>query len=238
MEERKAVLKNSQHQSHLIASIAVLLDRQELLDTTIVCTDQDDHHQKFDCHRIVLAASSTFFQRLYTDVYQGPNSLVVLPREIRGEDFGLLLQYMYHGQVQVPRSAVDRVICAAQTLKIEGLIEVKDNNDFFAAAVANHQWQHPNPWLHRFFYQNGISQQSTSSFWSSNNEEDGCRHVKAYSNQDMDEALEALRHQSMTLTRASEMYKIPATTLWQRAVSACIKLYTLQMMYVHLSRTS
>lgn len=40
---------------------------------------------------------------------------------------------------------------------------------------------------------------------------------KSYTSQDMDLALESLRDQRLSLTRASEIYKIPATTLWQRA---------------------
>ena len=37
--------------------------------------------------------------------------------------------------------------------------------------------------------------------------------MKAYSPSDMEYALEALRSQELSLTRASERYKIPATTL-------------------------
>ena len=40
---------------------------------------------------------------------------------------------------------------------------------------------------------------------------------KAYTKKDMNTALDALKTKKMTLTRASETYGIPATTLWQRA---------------------
>lgn len=40
---------------------------------------------------------------------------------------------------------------------------------------------------------------------------------KTYTKKDMSQALDALRSQQMSLSRASEMYGIPPTTLWQRA---------------------
>ena len=40
---------------------------------------------------------------------------------------------------------------------------------------------------------------------------------KTYSKRDMNLALEALKLKKMSLSRASEVYGIPPTTLWQRA---------------------
>ncbi|TRY75042.1 hypothetical protein TCAL_07012 [Tigriopus californicus] len=40
---------------------------------------------------------------------------------------------------------------------------------------------------------------------------------KAYTKKDLNEALESLKSKRMSLSRASEVYAIPATTLWQRA---------------------
>lgn len=40
---------------------------------------------------------------------------------------------------------------------------------------------------------------------------------KEWTQGDMDAALDALRNHNMSLTKASNMYGIPSTTLWQRA---------------------
>lgn len=40
---------------------------------------------------------------------------------------------------------------------------------------------------------------------------------KSWRQEDMEAALEALRSGSMSLSRASAIYSIPSTTLWQRA---------------------
>ena len=219
--EKMTLLKNP-HQSYLMDSVAFLLDRKELVDTTIVCTGQEDNHQNFDCHRLVLAACSPFFSKLYTDVYKGSNSLVVLPN-IHGEDWALLLKYIYHGSVQVPKSNIDRVLGAAKTLKIQGLEDYQKDpaEDIFPTHQQQHQiaMQPPSTW-HQLLYHHHenvkdfISHTSSRTLWSKS--EEG-RNLRAYSNRDMDEALLALRSQSISLTRASEVYKIPPTTLWQRA---------------------
>ena len=120
-------LKWGQHQHHLMGTMAMFLDKKELVDVTVLCTHQDIH-QSFDAHRIVLAASSAFFCKLFTDIHQGPNSLVVLPKEIRAEDFKRLLQIIYYGTVTIPLEDLDRCLEAARTLKIQGLLG--ESNDY------------------------------------------------------------------------------------------------------------
>ena len=117
-------LKWSLHQNHLMSTIALLLDKKELVDCTILCTD-NDVHQSFEAHRIVLAACSPFFSKLFSEVYQGPNSLVVLPQEIRGDDFKHVLHIIYHGNVTLPLENLDGVLNAARILKIQGLLDTE-----------------------------------------------------------------------------------------------------------------
>ena len=77
--------------------------------------------------QLILASCSQFFSKLFHENAQfGPNSLIVLPKDIRPQDFAHLLQYMYQGQVEVPREDLDHVLKAAQILKIEGLIRSAD----------------------------------------------------------------------------------------------------------------
>ena len=81
----------------------------------------------FSNFQLILSACSQFFSKLFHENAQfGPNSLIVLPKDIRPQDFAHLLQYMYQGQVEVPREDLDHVLKAAQILKIEGLIRSAD----------------------------------------------------------------------------------------------------------------
>ena len=79
--------------------------------------------------QLILSACSQFFSKLFHENAQfGPNSLIVLPKDIRPQDFAHLLQYMYQGQVEVPREDLDHVLRAAQILKIEGLIRSDESS--------------------------------------------------------------------------------------------------------------
>ena len=65
----------------------------------------------FSNFQLILAACSQFFSKLFHENAQfGPNSLIVLPKDIRPQDFAHLLQYMYQGQVEVPREDLDHVL--------------------------------------------------------------------------------------------------------------------------------
>ena len=50
----------------------------------------------------------------------------------------------------------------------------------------------------------------------------GCGNGRSYTKDDMEAALDALRDRSLSLTRASEKFGIPPTTLWQVSFSLSI----------------
>lgn len=52
---------------------------------------------------------------------------------------------------------------------------------------------------------------------SGENNDNEAKGGKGWTQEDMDQALDALRNHNMSLTRASSTYGIPSTTLWQRA---------------------
>lgn len=64
----------------------------------------------------------------------------------------------------------------------------------------------------------GSSGQSDSGENNSRGQSSSHHHgSKSWTQEDMDAALEALRHHNMSLTKASATFGIPSTTLWQRA---------------------
>ncbi len=67
-----------------------------------------------------MSASSEFFAKI---LKENPiaNPMVVLPKEVRKDDFGHLLHFMYNGSVDVPKCCLDNVLAAAQILQIKGL---------------------------------------------------------------------------------------------------------------------
>ena len=89
--------------------------------------------------QVVLAASSKFFANIFKDPEQSQQSFIVL-KDISAQDFGNILQYIYHGEVDIPISTLDSVMSAAHFLKIRGLTrlenhELHENIQPSAAAV-------------------------------------------------------------------------------------------------------
>ena len=80
--------------------------------------------------QIVLAACSNFFANIFSanNGEKSQQSLIVL-EDIRALDFKHLLQFMYHGQVDIDREDLDSVLSAAQFLKIRGLIKHDSEDD-------------------------------------------------------------------------------------------------------------
>ena len=83
--------------------------------------------------QIVLAACSNFFANIFSanSGEKSQQSLIVL-EDIRALDFKHLLQFMYHGQVDIDKDDLDSVLSAAQFLKIRGLIrqaDLEENGD-------------------------------------------------------------------------------------------------------------
>ena len=156
--------------------------------------------------------------------------------DIRSGDFEVLLHFMYHGQVDIPKEDLDAVLSAAQFLKIRGLIrhdEIEEEISTlpqlrrrksqpkvrFLAPIKNgnfcRQFEPPQrPTLAPFFPLPPPILPTLPPILAAEN---SYKLAKTYTSHDMDLALDCLREGRLSLTRASEMFKIPATTLWQRA---------------------
>lgn len=276
MENKTFCLRWNQHQEHLLGTLTQLLAKKELIDVTIRC-NKKEQSRCFDAHKviiiiilapkyresgntefffskqIVLAACSKFFADLFGKSEDEKSKSLVVLEDVAPQDFECLLQYMYNGQVDIPKEELDAVLSAAQFLKIRGLIRDSEHPDenqqrrrksmpkirFLAPPIREQPSLicHPPmstaasvsapplaPILPLFLpihtpssrppflpppmpmvHPRPLSLPELSKV------------PKTYTTQDMTLALECLREGQMSLTRASEMFKIPATTLWQRA---------------------
>ena len=108
----------------------------------------------------------------------------------------------------MPKLNIDRVLDAAKTLRIQGLVEYQkdpEEEDIFPTHQQRRQIAMQTASWHQLLYHHHENvKDSSRSPWSRS--EEG-KNLKAYSNQDMDEALLALRSQSLSLTRASENFR-------------------------------
>ena len=101
-----------------------LISRIFSTDATLVCEGQT-----IKAHRLVLSASSGVFRQMF----KGNNGLfksgdpVIMMWEIKAEDLKLLINFMYEGQVNVPRDNLSTFLALAERLQVRGLAQPTNN---------------------------------------------------------------------------------------------------------------
>ena len=103
--------------------------QQQLADVLLRSADG----LEFPCHRLILAASSSFFQAMLATTgtqmralqpAQGPFSLPTLDLpSIQGDSLSVVLQAVYTGCLQLDRDNVEQVLQASSFLEVEFIKE-------------------------------------------------------------------------------------------------------------------
>ncbi|XP_058057114.1 protein tramtrack, beta isoform-like [Anopheles bellator] len=103
------------HLGSLGAAFPQLLAGQRFVDVTLACEGHQVH-----CHRLVLAACSTYFEHLLGEnPCQHP--IIILPRDIKLWAMQALVDFMYKGEVNVSQAGLPDLMKCAEILKIRGL---------------------------------------------------------------------------------------------------------------------
>lgn len=103
------------HLGSLGAAFPQLLAGQRFVDVTLACEGHQVH-----CHRLVLAACSTYFESL---LGENPcrHPIIILPRDIRLWAIQALVDFMYKGEVNVSQAGLPDLLRCAEQLQIRGL---------------------------------------------------------------------------------------------------------------------
>lgn len=92
-----------------------MLAGQRFVDVTLACEGHQVH-----CHRLVLAACSTYFESL---LGENPckHPIIILPRDIKLWEIQALVDFMYKGEVNVSQAGLPDLLKCAEALQIRGL---------------------------------------------------------------------------------------------------------------------
>ena len=119
----KFSLKWNDYQSNWNRSLSELRNQTDFSDVTLISDDK----VKFSAHKILLSSCSNVFKFILRDntnvsplLYLGGVSSVNL---------GLILDYMYHGEVNLFQEQLDSFLESAQKLEIEGLLNTVNDDD-------------------------------------------------------------------------------------------------------------
>ncbi len=115
METQQFHLKWNNHSLNTLSSFQHLLDTNTLVDVSLTCSNG----KTVTAHRMVLAACSDYFYRLFKDL---PEKHPVIVFKDAGEEIVRdLLLFMYRGEVEVQEAYLNDFLKFADTLQVKGL---------------------------------------------------------------------------------------------------------------------
>ena len=116
----KFQLKWNDFQHSVSQSFRSLREEEDFFDVTLVSDDE----KQVQAHKLVLSACSDFFKSiLKRNSHSHP---LLYLSGVDSKSLGFVLDYIYHGEVQVYQHELDPFLEVVQKLRIEGLLSIED----------------------------------------------------------------------------------------------------------------
>merc|ERR1712150_80007 len=116
----KFSLKWNDFQSVVSQSFSVLRREEDFYDVTLVSDDET----QIPAHKLVLAASSSFFKSiLKRNSHSHP---LLYLSGVDSKSLGFVMDYIYQGEVHIYQHDLDNFLDVAQKLRVEGLLSTGD----------------------------------------------------------------------------------------------------------------
>ena len=98
---------------------------KDFTDVALACEDG----QQVEAHKVILAASSPFFQNILKENKQSPHLLIFM-RGVKSEDLMAIIDFLYVGEATVRKENLEDFLAVAAELKISGLMRQAIEKDF------------------------------------------------------------------------------------------------------------
>ena len=111
----KLCLQWNDFKKNTLSVLGRLRKDNDFADVTLVCEDG----QQIEAHKVILSASSPFFQSLLKK-NKHPHPLVYM-RGVNSEELVAIVDFLYRGEANVYQESLDRFLVIAEELQLEGL---------------------------------------------------------------------------------------------------------------------
>ena len=134
----KFVLKWNDFQQNIASSYKELRTDSDFCDVTLV-SEEDVH---IEAHRIILAASSPFFNGvLKRNKHSHP---MIYMRRLKARDLVAIVDFIYHGEANIYQEDLDGFLALAEELQLKGLAGSQDDTlDAVEEQISNKIQQQP-----------------------------------------------------------------------------------------------
>ena len=113
-ESQKFCLRWNNHQTNLISVFEELRQNEDFTDVTLAV----ESGQTIKCHKMILAASSLYFQKLFNNNSWEEHPIIVVLKDIRFKHIEAILQYMYRGEINVEQDELTELLKVAADLQV------------------------------------------------------------------------------------------------------------------------
>ncbi|XP_066944206.1 uncharacterized protein [Macrobrachium rosenbergii] len=121
--EQQLRFRWNDHMQHISKVLTLQRFEEQFCDVTLV----SDDGFVMKAHQAILASTSAYFQRVFSDITPEQHPMVVL-RGANFREMSCLLDYMYQGSTQVHQSLMEAVLEVADMLEVKGLSQIRSNN--------------------------------------------------------------------------------------------------------------
>ena len=111
----KLCLKWNDFQGNMNTTFESLRVEKEFSDVTLACADG----QQVEAHKIILAASSPFFQNILRK-NSHPHPMIFM-KGVKFEDLQAIVDFLYCGEANIFQENIDAFLAIAEELKLKGL---------------------------------------------------------------------------------------------------------------------
>ena len=117
-------LRWNDFESNVSGAFRELRAESDFFDVTLACDDAQG--RTLQAHKVILSACSTFFKQMLRNTQNAapghPNPMIYL-RGVRMTDLESVLDFMYHGEVNVAQNDLNSFLAVAEDLQIKGLTQ-------------------------------------------------------------------------------------------------------------------
>jgi len=116
MATEKFCLRWNDFENNISNAFKELRDDKDFFDITIACDDE-----QIQAHKVILSACSPFFRNvLRRNPHQHP---LLYLKGVRYVDLQSVMNFMYHGEVNVAQEELNAFLAVAEDLKVKGLTQ-------------------------------------------------------------------------------------------------------------------
>ena len=116
MNNEKFCLRWNDFENNISSAFRELRDDKDFFDVTLACEDEE-----IQAHKVILSACSPFFLKLFRrHPHQHP---LLYLKNVKYGDLQAVLNFMYHGEVNVAQEELNSFLTVAEDLKVKGLTQ-------------------------------------------------------------------------------------------------------------------